>query len=62
MTTLLGVVSLLGGVVLALTSSSTKNLPRARVAIGGLLQCLRSSTSLGEVETAVSLGWQTRQR
>uniref|UniRef100_A0A0E0JMZ4 Uncharacterized protein n=1 Tax=Oryza punctata TaxID=4537 RepID=A0A0E0JMZ4_ORYPU len=44
---LLGVVLILGGVVLALTSSSTKNLPRAMVAIGGLLQCFRSSMSLG---------------
>uniref|UniRef100_A0A0D9YDJ2 SLC26A/SulP transporter domain-containing protein n=1 Tax=Oryza glumipatula TaxID=40148 RepID=A0A0D9YDJ2_9ORYZ len=41
----LGVVSLLGGIVLALTSLSTKNFPHATVVIGGLLQCLRSSTS-----------------
>lgn len=38
-TAALGVVPLLGGVVLALTSPGT-NLPRATVAIGGLLHCL----------------------
>uniref|UniRef100_A0A0D9YBW1 Uncharacterized protein n=1 Tax=Oryza glumipatula TaxID=40148 RepID=A0A0D9YBW1_9ORYZ len=45
-TTPLGVVPLLGGVVLALTSPSIKNLSRTMVAIGGLLQCLQSPTSL----------------
>jgi hypothetical protein len=46
-TTSLGAVPLLGGVVLALTPPSTKNPLRAMVVIGGFLQRLRSSTSLG---------------
>uniref|UniRef100_A0A0D9ZMQ8 Uncharacterized protein n=1 Tax=Oryza glumipatula TaxID=40148 RepID=A0A0D9ZMQ8_9ORYZ len=41
-----GVVPLFRGVVLALTSLSTKNLSHATVVIGGLLQCIRNSTYL----------------